>query len=490
VTSKHGTNSLNSEPTTRLQVGGFDLEIGATEGTSASPARAATRETEPELDRALGEAEDAAASDERPAGAVVADAVDEAADVTEKAERASELFQKLARDRTLDPMDFRPEIDALLDRLAGLDQSGRLAEALRLARALEKLLALVRRWQALGRTLAIATRSAQALHDEPALAWAQHELGTFQLAAGDAMSADCNLSAARGLRERLGDHAGLRVTQNNLQALCHELRQELRDGRLRRTERRGLGRVLALPVAAGVALLMAGGVAGAVIGGGGDSTGDDGPGQTNATGPGETEKDRTETTGPASRHRLDVAVGPRGSVRSRSGEIDCPGGPCSTSFEADATTVLVATGDPGFQLESWGGDCRQAPRLVCEVLLSHDRRVTARFAEIERVTATLFVGVSSANLSVASKPEGILCPGVCTLTQPVGTLVSLTATPTGEVPGAGLLNWGGACAQTPSDVHTCGLTLDRNAKASVGYETAPAPAPTTTTAPPGGTAPP
>jgi len=204
---------LNSEPTTRLQVGGFDLEIGATEGTSASPARAATRETEPELDRALGEAEDAAASEERTAGVVVADAVDEAADVTEKVERATELFQKLARDRTLDPMDFRPEIDALLDRLAGLDQSGRLAEALRLARALEKLLALVRRWQALGRTLAIATRSAQSLHDEPALAWAQHELGTFQLAAGDAMSADRNLSAARGLRERLGDHAGLRVTR-------------------------------------------------------------------------------------------------------------------------------------------------------------------------------------------------------------------------------------------------------------------------------------
>ena len=124
------------------------------------------------------------------------------------------------------------------------------------------------------------------------------------------------------------------------------------------------------------------------------------------------------------------------------------------------------------------------------MVLSRDRRVTARFAEIERVTATLFVGVSSANLSVASKPEGILCPGVCTLTQPVGTLVSLTATPTGEVPDAGLLNWGGACAQTRSDVHTCGLTLDRNAKASVGYETAPAPAPTTTTAPPGETPPP
>ena len=162
---------------------------------------------EPDLSRALDEVDEETADEETTLGTALTESVDEAAEITSRVERATEIFEMLAKDRTLDPMQFRGEIDSLLDRLAELDRSGHLAEALRLARALEKLLALIKRWEALGRTLTTAYRAARGLKNQHAVAWVRHELGTLQLAAGDPVAADRNLErgpqaarAARGPR--------------------------------------------------------------------------------------------------------------------------------------------------------------------------------------------------------------------------------------------------------------------------------------------------
>jgi Divergent InlB B-repeat domain len=454
----------NAETTARLDVGGFDLEIGASAGTSVSPAPAMAPRAEPDLGRALDEVEDATADAQATLGTAVTEAVDEAAEVTSQVERATELFEMFAKDRTLDPMQFRGEIDSLLDRLAQLDRSGKLAEALRLARALEKLLALIKRWQALGQTLTTAVRAAHGLDDPHSVAWVRHELGTLQLAAGDPVAADRNLSAARELRQQLGDHAALRVTEGNLQSLCHELRQQLRDGRLRQRKGRAPGRVpLALLVAGAVVLLLVGGVAGAVIAGGDDPDRDD---DTRAA----TQTDETETTGPADEYGLNVEAGPGGSVRSRTGGIICPPGPCSARFADGAGVTLDAIADEGFEFERWGGDCASAPGLVCTLTLSGERAATATFVEAEQATATLTVTVTADDLTVGSDPEGIACPDACTLTLPVGSPVSLTASRTGDPPPEDPFDWDDACGQTPVDSDTCELMLDADASVSVGYQ--------------------
>jgi Divergent InlB B-repeat domain len=467
----------DGETTARLKVGGFDLEIGASAGASVSPAPALAPAAEPDLGRALEQVEEAIAEEKATLGTAVTEAVDEVDDVTSKVERATELFETLASGRTLDPMQLRPEIDSLLDRLAQLDRSGRLPEALRLARALEKLLAIIKRWEALGQTLTTALRSARGLGDTQSVAWVRHELGTLQLAADDPVGADRNLSAAHELRQKVGDHAGLRVTEGNLQSLCHELRQELRDGRLSRAEGRGSGGVpLALPIAAALVLLLAGGVAGAVIRGGGESN----DGAVPAA-----ESVGTDTTGPEVERALDVRVGPGGSVRTRRGDIDCPKGACSARFADGADVILVADADDGFEFKAWGGDCAPAPEPVCTLTLRGDRTATAAFAETQVATATLTVSVAE-NLSVTSEPEGIACPGTCVFTQPVGTPVTLTAARTGDPPPEDPFDWGASCSTTPGTSDTCGLVLTKSMKVSVGYEIAtPSPTTTPTTTAPG-----
>jgi Divergent InlB B-repeat domain len=453
----------NAEPTARLIVGGFDLEIGASAGTSVSPAPALAPTAEPDLGRALDAVEDAAGDGEATLGMAVTEAVDDAAEVTSRVERATELFEMFAKDRELDPTQFRGEIDSLLDRLAQLDRSGRLSEALRLARALEKLLALIKRWQALGETLTTAMRAARGLDNTHSVAWVRHELGTLQLAAGDPAAADRNLSAARKLRDQLGDDAGLRVTEGNLQSLCHELRQQLRDGRLRPPRRVPL----ALLVAGAVVLLLAGGVAGAVIAGGDDSDRD---GDTSAaTQTDETETDETQNTGPGDGHGLNVEAGPGGSVRSRRGGIVCPPA-CSARFADGTGVTLVAIPDEGFVFEGWGGDCAPAPGSVCTLTFSGERAATATFVEAAPATATLTVTVTADDLSVGSNPEGIACPDVCTLRLEVGSPVSLTASRTGDPPPEDPFEWGDACGETPGDSDTCELVLDADASVSVGYQ--------------------
>jgi hypothetical protein len=417
---------------------------------------------EPDLSRALDELDEETADEETTLGMAVTESVDEAAEITSQVERATEIFEMLARDRTLDPMQFRGEIDSLLDRLAEHDRSGRLAEALRLARALEKLLALIKRWEALGQTLTTAYRAAHGLGNQRAVAWVRHELGTLQLAAGDPVAADRNLSAARTLREQLGDRAGLRVTDGNLQSLCHELRQQVRDGRLRPPEGRQPGPVpVALLVAGAMLLLLAGGVAGAVISNDGGS-----PVVTDVA-----ETTGTSTTGPAGGHQLEVEAGAGGSVRSNRGGIVCPPGPCSARFADGTDVTLNAIANPGFEFERWGGACEGEAGLACNLTLGSDLPATATFVETESATATLTVTVTSANLSVGSDPEGFACVKQCSRPFTLGSTVTLIASRTGEAPPEDPFGWGGECEGTPGDQSTCTVLLDADKSVSVGYST-------------------
>jgi hypothetical protein len=255
-----GVSIPQGSPTCTVAVGRYILEVGAPPGTSISvPAQSREGDSRP-LARALKQG-GADAKKKADVGSV-----DDASELTAKAERAVALFNGVAEGKVLDPKQLSAEIDALLGLLERLDREGRWEEALRLARALSGLLALLMRWVELVRSLNVALHAAQSLGDWPAVAWARHELGTLQLAVDDVAGAERELGEAREIRQRVGDRRGLAATDRNLQVLCRQLRQLVRDGRLapRRRALRFLrfGTPLAIAV---VVLLLVGGVASAVI---------------------------------------------------------------------------------------------------------------------------------------------------------------------------------------------------------------------------------
>ena len=137
-----------------------------------------------------------------------------------------------------------------------LDRSGRHEEALRLARDLSAILALLLRWLDLIRSLKVAANSAAALGRGADHAWALHELGSLQLAAGDPHDAARNLQEAKRIKDTLPPGNGRCATRHNLDSAqrdifaIHARFQKL----LKLT-----AAVIILP------LLLAGGVAAAVV---------------------------------------------------------------------------------------------------------------------------------------------------------------------------------------------------------------------------------
>lgn len=193
--------------------------------------------------------------------------MEDASQVIGKMERAVTLFTAIAQGR-LDPASISDEVDAVVGLLGRLDDEKRWEEALRFARSLAMLLALLGRWVELLRSLRVALSAAEQLADAAGKAWALHEQGTLHLAVEKHAEADDLLTQAHDLRERTGDQRGLATTNRNLQVLCRALRAQLH------SPESVLKWILRRPVPALVfagLLLMVGGAAGAVIRGSGNA---------------------------------------------------------------------------------------------------------------------------------------------------------------------------------------------------------------------------
>lgn len=91
---------------------------------------------------------------------------------------------------------------------------------LRLGRAVESALILGRRWGAWESVLRHELRAARATREQPAEAWALHQLGTRALCLEEVSSARSLLSQALALRESLGDTEGAAATRHNLELLA------------------------------------------------------------------------------------------------------------------------------------------------------------------------------------------------------------------------------------------------------------------------------
>lgn len=245
--------------TESVAVGPYLLKIGDPAGIVLEPA--STISDASALSRALAKERKRQRSASSEAIEVV---VDDASAVMAKVEHAVSLCTELLSGRH-DLQSASDEVGALIGLLQRLDQAGRWQEALRVARCLSVLAALVGRWIELLRSLRIALHAAEQLGDRLHQAWALHELGTLHLAAGRHPEADNLLEHARDIRGRCGDRRGRAITNRNLQVLCSALRRRLH----RRWHERlpdSLGRSPVFALIAAGSIFVVGGVAGATIG--------------------------------------------------------------------------------------------------------------------------------------------------------------------------------------------------------------------------------
>lgn len=139
-----------------------------------------------------------------------------------------------------------------------------------------------------------------------------------------------------------------------------------------------------------------------------------------------------------------------GTVTSAPGGIACPS-TCVAQYLEGTSVTLTAAPSAGSTFTGWSGACTGSS-TTCTVTVNAAASVTATFALIPTFGLSVATTGGQGSGIVASTPTGISCPTVCTRTFPVGTTVTLTATPqAGSVFG----RWTGACSGTQP---TCTIT--------------------------------
>lgn len=402
------------ESTDRVRVGRYELEVGAPAGTLI--VSRAGHDDPGALARALRE--------EPPRRA----AIDRAESAEEAAARTAdglELLTDVLKGVVLEPQRAVKHVDLLLELMQRLDDEGRLADALRVARAVNGALALAMRWAELVRSLRTALHAAEKLGDKPAVGWAHHELGTLHLAADDAAGAGGHLAQARTIRKLLGDKDGLAATEHNLGYLCRQLCEMLHEDRVR-PDRWGGRRALVLAAVMTLCFFIVGAVAAAIV------------------------------KKPHDKPELIAWVQGQGRVVSAPHGIACDGGRCEHGFPRGQRVTLTATARHGSRFAGWSGDCRGLG--PCHLVLARSKAVAAHFVPLPH-TKTVHVH-KQGDGRVTSATRAIDCGAVCTTHATPGTRVLLVARPG---PHTTFVGWGGPCTGTGPcrfTVHGDDVTVD------------------------------
>ena len=146
-------------------------------------------------------------------------AVQQSPDVSRWAERALRYFTRWADSNRQAPSRIVEEAAAILHLVKWAAEAGRWRETLRLVVAVDGALTLSGRWGAWDQALQAALRAARALRNQPAEAWALHQIGTRALCLGYTPAARTALIQALRLRESFEDYRGAAVTRHNLNIL-------------------------------------------------------------------------------------------------------------------------------------------------------------------------------------------------------------------------------------------------------------------------------
>ena len=156
-----------------------------------------------------------------------------------------------------------------------------------------------------------------------------------------------------------------------------------------------------------------------------------------------------------------------GTVTSQPPGIDC-GDTCSAGFQGGTLVTLTATAASGSVFDGWAGAC-SGSGATCQVSMDQSRWVTATFGLSDETRTLTILKSGSGTGTVTSVPAGIDCGSLCSASFPVGTGVTLTASPLGK---STFLGWTGSCVGTDS---TCRLsmTADRLVMAEFGIPQGP-----------------
>jgi len=146
-----------------------------------------------------------------------------------------------------------------------------------------------------------------------------------------------------------------------------------------------------------------------------------------------------------------------GTVSSAPAGISC-GSDCSETYPNGTSVTLTASPAVGSVFAGWSGACT-GTASTCTVSMTAARAVTATFATAPPVSLTVARSGTGSG-AVGSNPAGITCGSDCSEAYPVGTSVTLTATP---ALGSVFAGWTGACAGT---ANSC--TVSMSAARSVG----------------------
>jgi PKD repeat protein len=140
-----------------------------------------------------------------------------------------------------------------------------------------------------------------------------------------------------------------------------------------------------------------------------------------------------------------------GQVSSSPPGINC-GTTCQASFDDGTSVTLTATPDASSVFTGWTGCTATGPN-TSTVALNVDQTVTATFASSTPTLTISKQGLGSG--TVSSSPAGISCGTSCQATFPIGSYVTLTATPD---PGSVFTGFTGDCVATQS----CQIAMNQN----------------------------
>lgn len=146
---------------------------------------------------------------------------------------------------------------------------------------------------------------------------------------------------------------------------------------------------------------------------------------------------------------LGLTVKGSGSVTSAPSGIACPG-TCSANFASGSSVKLTAVPSAGGTFIGWGGACAGAG-ATCTVTLDTFKTVSATFQTSNAVLGVSLEGSGAG--TVNSTNADLACEQNCSKSYPIGTRVTLVATPAS---GSAFAGWTGAC----TGVSNCVVSMD------------------------------
>ena len=155
------------------------------------------------------------------------------------------------------------------------------------------------------------------------------------------------------------------------------------------------------------------------------------------------------TVSTTSNFQLSLVISGSGTVTSTTAGIAC-GTDCTEDYPVGTKVTLTATPGTGSSFSGWSGACSGTGS--CVVTMAQAQSVTATFTVLPVTQALTVTLAGSGSGTVTSTTAGIACGTDCTEDYPVGTKVTLTATPG---TGSSFSGWSGACQGNAA----CNVTL-------------------------------